>query len=69
MLGPARTFGPLFEDGLKFQVSNSQGFYYELHGKAAGRRPKTTLGIGIRKAFIPAIRVADSLLAAAYVTS
>lgn len=58
---------PLLE--LRREVEKAVPLAWEhINAKAAGRRPKTTLDVGISKAFVPAIRLADSLLADAYAT-
>lgn len=56
---------PLLE--LRREVEKAVPLAWEhIEAKAAGRRPKTSLDLGIRKAFVPAIRKADSLLSDAY---
>lgn len=59
---------PLLE--LRREVEKAVPLAWEhIEAKAAGRRPKTSLELGISKAFVPAIRKADSLLADAYAVS
>jgi len=56
---------PLLE--LRREVEKAVSLAREhIDAKAAGRRPKTALEVGIRRAFEPAIQKADSLLREAY---
>lgn len=56
---------PLLE--LRREVEKAVPLAWEhIEAKAAGRRPKTALDVGIRRAFEPAIQMGDSLLHEAY---